>query len=57
MAYSTDWLASAHVIIALVFFGFYRNPIHNTWVLQFRLVVYVFYSPDVNSGYGAVNPV
>lgn len=38
MAYGTDWLAFAHLVIALVFIGPYRDPIRNIWVLEFGML-------------------
>lgn len=35
MAYGTDWLAFAHVILALLFIGPYIDPVRNIWVIQF----------------------
>ncbi|TAL41963.1 MAG: hypothetical protein EPN91_09545 [Salinibacterium sp.] len=38
MAYGTDWLAFAHVMIAIVFVGPLRDPIRNIWVIQFGMI-------------------
>jgi len=38
MAYGTDWLAFAHLIIALFFIEPWRNPGPNAWVLKTGLV-------------------
>lgn len=38
MAYGTDWLAFAHLVIALVFVGPLRDPVKNIWVIQFGLI-------------------
>ncbi len=35
MAYGTDWLAFAHIVIAVAFIGPYKDPIRNIWVIQF----------------------
>jgi hypothetical protein len=37
LAYGTDWLAFAHLIIALFFIGPWRDPIANAWVLKVGL--------------------
>jgi hypothetical protein len=37
LAYGTDWLAFAHVVIALVFIGPYLDPIRNKWVVIWGL--------------------
>ncbi len=34
LLYGYDWLAYSHIVIALFFFGVYRNPIQNAWVLR-----------------------
>jgi hypothetical protein len=38
LAYGTDWLAFAHLVIAVVFFGPLLNPVRNKWVLQFGVI-------------------
>ncbi len=38
LAYGTDWLAFAHLVIALVFVGPYRDPYRNEWVITFGLI-------------------
>jgi hypothetical protein len=38
MAYGTDWLAFAHIVIAVAFVGPYIDPIRNKWVISFGLV-------------------
>jgi len=38
LAYGTDWLAFAHLVIAVVFIGPLRDPVRNVWVIQFGLV-------------------
>lgn len=35
--YGTDWLAFAHVVIALAFIGPYRDPVRNKWVIEWGL--------------------
>ena len=34
----TDWLAFAHIVIAVVFIGALRDPIRNVWVIQFGMI-------------------
>ncbi|WP_125772920.1 hypothetical protein [Antribacter gilvus] len=36
--YGTDWLAFAHLVIAVAFWGPYRDPVRNVWVVQFGLI-------------------
>lgn len=38
LAYGTDWLAFGHITIALFFFGPWRDPVANAWVLRIGLV-------------------
>ena len=38
IAYGTDWLAFAHLVIAVAFIGPYRDPVRNAWVVTFGLI-------------------
>jgi hypothetical protein len=38
LAYGTDWLAFAHLVLAVVFIGPYRDPVRNKWVVTFGLI-------------------
>ncbi len=38
LAYGTDWLAFAHLAIAVFFIGPFRDPVRNVWVLQAGLI-------------------
>jgi hypothetical protein len=38
MAYGTDWLAFAHLCIAVAFWGPLRDPVRNVWVVQFGMI-------------------
>jgi len=38
IAYGTDWLAFGHLTIAVAFWGPYREPVRNIWVLKFGLI-------------------
>jgi len=38
LAYGTDWLAFAHLVIAVVFIGPFRDPVRNKWVLTFGVI-------------------
>ena len=38
MSYGTDWLAFAHLVIAVAFIGPLRDPVRNVWVLQFGMI-------------------
>lgn len=37
IAYGTDWLAFAHIMIALFFIGPWQDPVANAWVLEVGL--------------------
>lgn len=45
LAYGTDWLAFAHLIIAIFFVGPFRDPVRNVWVLQAGIVACVLVLP------------
>jgi hypothetical protein len=34
----TDWLAFAHIVIAIAFIGPLRDPVRNVWVIQFGMI-------------------
>ena len=38
LAYGTDWLAFAHLVIAVAFLGPYFDPVRNKWVITFGLI-------------------
>lgn len=38
LAYGTDWLAFAHLVIAIAFLGPFVDPVRNKWVIQFGLI-------------------
>jgi hypothetical protein len=38
LAYGTDWLAYAHLIIAILFIGPMRDPVRNIWVIHFGMI-------------------
>ena len=41
MAYGTDWLAFAHLAIAVFFIGPLKDPVRNKWILQAGMIVSV----------------
>lgn len=41
IAYGTDWLAFAHLVIAVAFIGPLRDPVRNVWVIQFGMIACV----------------
>jgi hypothetical protein len=45
LAYGTDWLAFAHLVLAIVFLGPLRDPVRNKWVLQFGVIACIAVIP------------
>jgi len=45
IAYGTDWLAFAHIIIAVAFIGPIRDPVRNVWVIEFGMIACVLLFP------------
>ncbi len=38
LAYGYDWLAFAHIVIALSFIGVYRDPVRNIWIINWQII-------------------
>ncbi len=38
LAYGTDWLAFAHLIIAMLFVGVWRDPVRNKWIVDWAII-------------------
>ena len=38
LSYGTDWLAFAHLIIAIAFIGPFLDPVRNKWLITFGLI-------------------
>jgi hypothetical protein len=45
LSYGTDWLAFAHIIIALLFIGPYRNPVRNLWIVEWGIICCILVFP------------
>ncbi|KAB8142848.1 hypothetical protein F8S13_11350 [Chloroflexia bacterium SDU3-3] len=45
MLYGTDWLAFAHIVIAIAFVGPLRDPVRNIWVIEFGMIACVLIFP------------
>lgn len=45
MSYGTDWLAFAHLVIAVAFIGPLKDPVRNIWVIQFGMIACVMVLP------------
>lgn len=38
IAYGTDWLAFAHIVIAIAFAGVYFKPVRNIWIVYWAII-------------------
>ena len=38
LSYGTDWLAFAHLMLAILFIGPFKNPVKNKWVIEFGII-------------------
>ncbi len=45
LAYGYDWLAFAHIVIAVAFIGPLRDPVRNIWVIEFGIIACVMIIP------------
>lgn len=45
IAYGSDWLGFAHLVIAIVFIGPLRDPLRNRWVVEFGIIACVLIFP------------
>jgi hypothetical protein len=45
LAYGTDWLAFAHLIIAVAFWGPIKDPVKNIWVVDFGIIACLLVIP------------
>ena len=45
IAYGTDWLAFAHIILAILFIGPLKDPVKNIWVIEFGIIACVLVIP------------
>jgi hypothetical protein len=45
LAYGFDWLAFAHLVIALLFIGPYKDPQKNIWVIEWAMLACVCVLP------------
>lgn len=45
LSYGTDWLAFAHIVIAIAFIGLYRRPIRNKWIIYWAMIACVAVIP------------
>lgn len=45
ISYGTDWLAFAHILIAILFIGILKDPVKNIWVIQFGIIACLLVVP------------
>ena len=45
LAYGTDWLAFAHIIIAIFFIGPLKEPVRNVWVIKAGIIACILVIP------------
>ncbi len=45
LAYGYDWLAFAHVVLAILFYGTLKDPVKNRWVIEFGMIACVLIIP------------
>jgi hypothetical protein len=45
MFYGTDWLAFAHIVIAIAFLGPLHDPVRNIWIVEWGLICCVLIIP------------
>lgn len=45
LAYGFDWLAFAHIVIAMAFIGPYRDPIKNEWIIDWAMLACIAVFP------------
>ena len=45
LSYGTDWLAFAHLMIAVAFIGPLRDPVKNIWVIHFGMIACIAIFP------------
>jgi hypothetical protein len=38
LLYGTDWLAFAHLVIAVAFWGPIKDPVRNVWIVQWAMI-------------------
>ena len=45
LAYGYDWLAFAHIVLAVLFIGPLRDPVKNKWVIEFGMIACLLIIP------------
>jgi len=44
--YGTDWLAFAHIMLAILFAGALKDPVKNNWVIEFGILACILIIPE-----------
>ena len=45
LAYGYDWLAFAHFVLCILFFGPLKDPVRNKWVIEFGMIACLLIPP------------
>ncbi|MCF6406392.1 hypothetical protein L3C95_26085 [Chitinophaga filiformis] len=45
LAYGYDWLAFAHIVIAIAFIGPLKDPVKNIWIIEFGCIACILIIP------------
>ncbi len=45
LSYGTDWLAFAHLMLAVLFIGPLKNPVKNIWIIEFGIIACIMVFP------------
>jgi hypothetical protein len=45
LSYGTDWLAFAHLIIAMLFLGPMKDPVRNKWIIDWSIICCILVFP------------
>ena len=45
LSYGTDWLAFAHIVIAVAFIGVFKDPVRNIWIIEFGMIACLMVFP------------
>ncbi|MEO6522001.1 MAG: hypothetical protein ABIN91_10005 [Mucilaginibacter sp.] len=45
LSYGTDWLAFAHIMLAILFIGPLRHPLKNKWIIEFGMIACIAIFP------------
>jgi hypothetical protein len=45
ISYGSDWLGFSHIVIAVAFYGPLKDPIKNSWILEFGMIACILIFP------------